>query len=160
MSFIPGLGYFVSWGSYNGQTCFPLLDADNCSCPRRQAHMTRKKGDCMCNLCCLCHEYRVFEYRPLSGPDLFLRMKALKHSKEYFVSGGLKKDRVSFFHTLDLENKTSSGGFVPLTPTGGGAPVSHTGFLRPPDPLLSGFLTFLHSHLCLLITLIFSEKHT
>ena len=26
MSFIAGLGYFVSWGNYNDQTCFPLLD--------------------------------------------------------------------------------------------------------------------------------------
>ena len=27
MSFISGLGYFVSWGNYNDHTCFPLLDA-------------------------------------------------------------------------------------------------------------------------------------
>ena len=27
MSFITGFGYFVSWGIYNNQTCFPLLDA-------------------------------------------------------------------------------------------------------------------------------------
>ena len=26
MSFITGLGYFVSWGNYNEQTCFPFLD--------------------------------------------------------------------------------------------------------------------------------------
>ena len=27
MSFITGLGYFVSWGNYNDQTCFSLLGA-------------------------------------------------------------------------------------------------------------------------------------
>ena len=56
--------------------------------------MTRKKGDYVCNLCCLCLEYRVFGYRPLSKPGLFLWKKALKHSKEYFVSGCLKQDKV------------------------------------------------------------------
>ena len=27
MSFVTGLGYFVSWGNYYDQTCFPLFDA-------------------------------------------------------------------------------------------------------------------------------------
>ena len=59
--------------------------ADNCSCPCRLAHITRKKGDYVWNLCFLCLECRVFGYnRPLSKPGLFLWKKALKHCKEYF----------------------------------------------------------------------------
>ena len=67
--------------------------------------MTKKKGDDVCNQCCLCYEYRVFGYRPMSKPVFFfLWKKVLKHSKEYFVSGCLKQDRVpenGVFHTLD-----------------------------------------------------------
>ena len=46
----------------------------------------------------------VFGYRLLSKPGLFLWKKAFQHSKEYFVSGFLKQDKVpgnEGFHTLD-----------------------------------------------------------
>ena len=59
----------------------------------------------------------VFGYRPLSEAVLFIWKKDVNHSKEYFVSGYLKQDKVpgnGFFHTLDLEKKPSaSGGEVP-----------------------------------------------
>ena len=91
MSFITDLGYFVSWGNYNDQTCFCLLDTDiiellTAALAHEDEHiiMTRKKGDYVCNLCCLFYEYRVLGHRPLSKPGLFLWKKALKHSKEYF----------------------------------------------------------------------------
>ena len=61
-------------------------------------------------------------------PGLFLWKKALKHRKEYFVSGCLKQDKVpesGIFHTLDLEKAFSFRGLRPLTPTGGRE--------RPPD---------------------------
>ena len=56
MSFITGLGYFVSFGNYNDQTCFPLQDAVISqlltNAPAHiDKHMTRKKGDYVCNLC-------------------------------------------------------------------------------------------------------------
>ena len=58
MSFITDLGYFVSWGSYTDQTCFPLLDAGISelltTAPAQIDNMIRNKSDYVCNLCCLC----------------------------------------------------------------------------------------------------------
>ena len=56
MSFITGLGYFISWGNCSDQTCFPLLDADiskllTTAPAHVDKHVTRKKGDYVCNLC-------------------------------------------------------------------------------------------------------------
>ena len=48
--------------------------------------------------------------------------KALKYSKEYFVSGCLKQDKVpgnGGFHTLNLENAFSFRGLRSLTTTRG-----------------------------------------
>ena len=49
--FITDLGYFVSWGNYNDQTCFPLLVADISeflsTAPAHEdkhSRITRKKG--------------------------------------------------------------------------------------------------------------------
>ena len=42
----------------------------------------------------LSQEYRVFGHRPLSEPVFFLWKKDVEHSKEYFVSGCLKQDKV------------------------------------------------------------------
>ena len=65
MSFITDLEYFL----FPGTVTIPkvaflfwtlTLVAENCSCPRRQAHMTRKKGDYVHYRCCLFLEYRVF----------------------------------------------------------------------------------------------------
>ena len=132
--------------------------------------MTRKKGDYVCNLYCLCYEYRVFGYRPLSEPGLFLWKKDLEQSKEYFVRGCLKQDKVpgnGFYYTLDLETAFSFRGRSPLTPNGGVGPGphrgpqkapgphggpqedpgAHRGPQKDPGPPLSGFLTFLPSHL-------------
>ena len=101
--------------------------------------MIRKKGDYVCNHCCLCYEYRVFGYRPLSKPGLFLWKKALKHSKDYFVSGNLKQDKVPekvFFHTLDLEKAFSFRGLGPLTPIGSRRrPLDFQLFDFPPIPI-------------------------
>ena len=116
MSFIIDIVYVVSWGNYYNQTCFSPLDAViNEFLTTAPVHvdkhiMTRKKGDYVCCLYCLCYECRVFEYRPLSKPGLFLWKKTLKHSKEYFVSGCLKQDRVpenGRFSYLFLEKKKS-----------------------------------------------------
>ena len=66
----------------------------------------------------------------MSKPGLFLWKKALKHSTEYFVSGCLKQDKVpgnGDVHTLNSEKAFS---------------------LSVPGPPLSGFLAFLHSHIC------------
>ena len=76
----------------------------------------------------------VLGYRPFSEPGLFLWKKALKHSKEYFVSGCLKQDTVPgnrVFHTLDLEKAFSFRGRSPLTPMGA-LPLDHTGSRRMP----------------------------
>ena len=70
----------------------------------------------------------VFGYWPLSKSGLFLWKKALKHSKEYFVSGCLKQDKEQgnlVFHTLGLENAS------PLTST--------RGLLQAPDPHFQAF---------------------
>ena len=91
ISFITDLGYFVSWGKHNDQTCISLLDACISEfLTNAPAHadkhiiMTRKKGDFVRNLCCIFDESRVFGYRPLSKPGLFIWTIALKHSKVVF----------------------------------------------------------------------------
>ena len=56
--------------------------------------------------------------------------EALKHSKEYCVSGCLKQDNVpgdGFFRTLDLKKAFSFRGLCPLTPTWGVTPGPHQG---------------------------------
>ena len=71
------------------------------------------------------YEYNVFGHRPLSKLGLFLWKKALKHSKEYFVSSCLKQDRVSLkrvFLTLELEKAFRFRGLRPLTLTRGNSP--------------------------------------
>ena len=59
----------------------------------------------------MCLEYRVFGYRTLSEPGLFLWKKDLKHSIEYFVSGCLKQDKVpgNFFLHFRFRKKPASG---------------------------------------------------
>ena len=91
----------------------------------------------------------------MSKPGLFLWKKALKHSKEYFVSDCLKWGKSAKkwgFSYLDSEKKPSAaGGVRPLTPpTRGIAPELLQGPSMAPGPSLSGSLTFLHSHLCYL----------
>ena len=115
--------------------------------------MTRKV--IVCNLCCLCYEYRFFGQKPLSKPSLFLWKKALKHSKKYSVSGYLKQDSVrkkNNVHTFNLEKAFSFGGLRPPPPpphTKDNAPGPHRGPQKASAPTLSGFLTFLHFHFCL-----------
>ena len=93
----------------------------------------------MCNLCCLCYEYRVFGYRHLSKPGLFLWKKALKHSKEYFASDCSTQDRVpenGVFHTFNLEKAFSFRGLRPPPPP---PPHPTEGHKSPHDPHFPAF---------------------
>ena len=116
---------FCSWGNNNDQTCFPLLDAvisellttasehvDKHIWPERKVirHATF--------VVYVSNKYRVLGYWPLSKPGLFLWKSALKHGKEYFVSGCLKQGKVPgnvVFHTFDSEKAFSFRGLCPLT---------------------------------------------
>ena len=56
MSFITGLAYFVSWGTYNNQSCFPLLDAVSSELlTTAPEHLDKHiRPHMVYNLCCLC----------------------------------------------------------------------------------------------------------
>ena len=76
------------------------------------------------------------------GLFVFFWKKALKHSKEYFVSGRLKHDKVpgnGVFHTLDLEKAFCFRGLGPLTPSRVAAPGPHQGPQKAPRPHIQTF---------------------
>ena len=157
MSFITGLGYFVSWGSYNDQTCFLFLAAVSSELlTGAPIHVDKHKWPegkvIMCAIFVVYVRNIVFGYWPLSKPGLFLWKRALKHSKENFVSGWLKLDEVpgnGGFYTLHLGKTFHFRELCPPTPHQGVAPGPYRGPQKAPGHPLSGFLTFLYSHIWL-----------
>ena len=91
--------------------------------------------------------------RPLTPlPCLFLGKKALKHSKEYFVSGCLKPDKVpgnGGFHTLDLGGKAFSLHCPWMPPRAAEEPRSPTSRLFDFSPF-----PILHCRMILTVTLL------
>ena len=106
---------------------------------------------------------KAFNFRglcPLTPVMGVARVKALKYSKEYFMCGCLEPDKVPgnrVIHTLDLDKKPSTSRASLHDPHRGRCPLTPPGaFCAPPPPptpppLFLRFLTFLHSHLCLVI---------
>ena len=81
-------------------------------------------------------------YRPLCRPGLFLWKKSLKHSKECFVSGCLKQDKVpgkfnGVYHTLDLEKAFSFSPWSPPEAFCGPQTPTFRLFHFPPFPSLT-----------------------
>ena len=93
-SFFTDPGYFVSWGSYNDQTCFHLLDAVISELlTTASAHAStydQKERWLFATFVVYSVRGMASGYWPLSGPGLFLWKKTLKHCKEFFVSGCVK----------------------------------------------------------------------
>ena len=99
-TFFDGIHYWpwiiCSWGKCNGQTCFSLLDAVSSelltTAPAHvDKHMWPERLVIVCASFVVYYVRSVvFGYWRLSKPGWFLRKKALKHSKEYFVNGCLK----------------------------------------------------------------------
>ena len=86
-SYLADLGYFVSWGSYNDQTCFSLLDTDvselvTTALAHVDKHILPERKVIMCATFVVYVCSIVFGYRPLSKPGLFLWKKAFMRSKE------------------------------------------------------------------------------